>query len=190
MVGWEVAGIAPLKTITLGDSKPLPADICYECLKIFEEECVAIPWKKGDVLLIDNWAELHARRPTNSPRHVLASLCKWHGLRRQSQGLHKYNRATCQPDKDLESLEDRIVGWMLALRWVPWDTWKDIKNICSVTVDVTKKVKERDLDVERVQSFVVIRSIPFVADVRSPQELSVEGIAGEEAEEEAIEVIM
>ncbi|TXG68824.1 hypothetical protein EZV62_003759 [Acer yangbiense] len=76
MVGWEVAGNAPYKTITFGDSKPLPADICYECLKIFEEECVAIPWKKGDVLLIDNWAVLHARRPTNSPRRVLDSLCK------------------------------------------------------------------------------------------------------------------
>ncbi|KAK3219997.1 hypothetical protein Dsin_013967 [Dipteronia sinensis] len=76
MIGWEVAGNAPFKTITFGDGKPLPAEICYECLKIFEEECVAIPWKKGDVLLIDNWAVLHERRPTNSPRRVLASLCK------------------------------------------------------------------------------------------------------------------
>ncbi|TXG68822.1 hypothetical protein EZV62_003757 [Acer yangbiense] len=47
-----------------------------ECLKILEEECVAIPWQGGDVLLIDNWAELHTRRPTNSPRRVLASFCK------------------------------------------------------------------------------------------------------------------
>ncbi|KAK1578230.1 hypothetical protein Q3G72_028630 [Acer saccharum] len=76
MVGWEEAGNAPFKTITFGDGKPLPADICYECLKIFEEECVAIPWQEGDVLLIDNWAVLHARSPTNSPRRVLASLCK------------------------------------------------------------------------------------------------------------------
>ena len=76
MVGWEEAGNAPFKTITFGDGTPLPADICYECLKIFEEECVAIPWQEGDVLLIDNWAVLHARSPTNSPRRVLASLCK------------------------------------------------------------------------------------------------------------------
>ncbi|KAK3219993.1 hypothetical protein Dsin_013963 [Dipteronia sinensis] len=76
MYGWEVAGNGTFKSITFGDGKPLPADICNECLEIFEEECVAIPWQEGDVMLIDNWAVLHARRPTNSPRRVLASFCK------------------------------------------------------------------------------------------------------------------
>ncbi|KAL5755938.1 hypothetical protein ACOSQ2_020684 [Xanthoceras sorbifolium] len=76
MVNWEVAGNGPVKMTTFGDGTPLPADICYECLKILEEECVAIPWQEGDFLLIDNQAVLHSRRPTNSPRRVLASLCK------------------------------------------------------------------------------------------------------------------
>ncbi|KAK1576463.1 hypothetical protein Q3G72_014065 [Acer saccharum] len=76
MVGWQVAGNGPCKTITFGDGKLLSADIRCECLKILEEECVAIPWQEGDVLLIDNWAVLHSRRPTNSPRRLLASLCK------------------------------------------------------------------------------------------------------------------
>ncbi|GLU22302.1 hypothetical protein SLE2022_383900 [Rubroshorea leprosula] len=74
--GWEDARNDPVKAVTFGDGKPLPADIIYDCLKILEEESVAIPWRKGDVLLIDNWAVLHARRSFDPPRRVLASLCK------------------------------------------------------------------------------------------------------------------
>ncbi|KAH7565320.1 hypothetical protein ACOSP7_020359 [Xanthoceras sorbifolium] len=74
--GWKDARNDPVKAVTFGDGSPLPADIIYDCLKILEEECVAVPWHKGDVLLIDNWAVLHSRRPFNSPRRVLASLCK------------------------------------------------------------------------------------------------------------------
>ncbi|KAK1578055.1 hypothetical protein Q3G72_027159 [Acer saccharum] len=76
MIGWEHAGNDPVNTITLGDGTPLPADICYDCLKFLEEECVAIPWLEGDVLLIDNFAVLHSRRPSKPPRRILASLCK------------------------------------------------------------------------------------------------------------------
>ncbi|KAI9160483.1 hypothetical protein LWI28_008527 [Acer negundo] len=76
VVGWENAGNDPVNRITFGDGTPLPSDICYECLKILEEECAAIPWRKGDVLLIDNLAVLHARRPSKPPRRILASLCK------------------------------------------------------------------------------------------------------------------
>ncbi|GAV61255.1 TauD domain-containing protein [Cephalotus follicularis] len=74
--GWKDARNDPVKAVTFGDGKPLPADIIYDCLKILEEECVAIPWQKGDVILIDNLAVLHARRSFTPPRRVLASLCK------------------------------------------------------------------------------------------------------------------
>ncbi|KAG8490024.1 hypothetical protein CXB51_015514 [Gossypium anomalum] len=74
--GWEDARNDPVKAVTFGDGQPLPADIIYDCLKILEDECVPIPWKKGDVMLIDNLATLHSRRPFDPPRRVLASLCK------------------------------------------------------------------------------------------------------------------
>ncbi|XP_021667809.2 clavaminate synthase-like protein At3g21360 [Hevea brasiliensis] len=74
--GWEDARNDPKKAVTFGDGKPLPVDIIYDCLKILEDESVAIPWQKGDFLLIDNWAVLHARKSFNPPRRVLASLCK------------------------------------------------------------------------------------------------------------------
>ncbi|MED6107241.1 hypothetical protein PIB30_012076 [Stylosanthes scabra] len=74
--GWEDERNDPVKAVTFGDGQPLPSDVVYDCLKILEEECVAIPWQKGDVLLIDNWAVLHSRRSFNPPRRVLASLVK------------------------------------------------------------------------------------------------------------------
>ncbi|KAI7741347.1 hypothetical protein M8C21_029252, partial [Ambrosia artemisiifolia] len=65
--------------VTFGDLNPLPSHVVYDCIKILEEESAAIPWKKGDVLLIDNLAVLHSRRPiVNSSAHtrrVLASIC-------------------------------------------------------------------------------------------------------------------
>ncbi|MED6137555.1 hypothetical protein PIB30_066034 [Stylosanthes scabra] len=72
MVGWD----DPSKPVRFGDGKELPEDAVSDCLRIMEEECIAIPWKKGDVLIIDNFAVLHARRPCFSPRRVLASLVK------------------------------------------------------------------------------------------------------------------
>ncbi|KAI3761599.1 hypothetical protein L1987_52019 [Smallanthus sonchifolius] len=61
----------------LGNGDPVDDDAMKDLLKILEEECVAIPWKKGDVLLVNNLTVLHGRRPLiKPPRRILASLCK------------------------------------------------------------------------------------------------------------------
>ncbi|KAK1422495.1 hypothetical protein QVD17_25645 [Tagetes erecta] len=63
--------------VELGNGELVSDDVVKDCLKIMEEECVAIPWKKGDVMLVNNLKVLHARRPLlKPPRRVLASLCK------------------------------------------------------------------------------------------------------------------
>ncbi|PHT47057.1 Clavaminate synthase-like protein [Capsicum baccatum] len=74
--GWKDARNDPVKAVTFGDGRPLPAEVVHDCLNILEDESVAIPWKKGDVLLIDNLAVLHSRKSFTPPRRVLASLCK------------------------------------------------------------------------------------------------------------------
>ncbi|XP_059303176.1 clavaminate synthase-like protein At3g21360 [Lycium ferocissimum] len=74
--GWKDARNDPVKAVTFGDGQPLPAEVVHDCLSILEDESVAIPWKKGDVLLIDNLAVLHSRKSFIPPRRVLASLCK------------------------------------------------------------------------------------------------------------------
>ncbi|KAL9264228.1 Clavaminate synthase-like protein [Drosera capensis] len=66
----------PTKAVQFGDGRPVPGDIVLDCVRILDEESVAIPWQKGDVLLIDNWAILHSRRSFVPPRRILASLCK------------------------------------------------------------------------------------------------------------------
>ncbi|EPS60476.1 hypothetical protein M569_14325, partial [Genlisea aurea] len=73
--GWADKRNDPTKAVTFGDGTPLPATAVYDCLKILEEESVAIPWEKGDVLLVDNLAALHSRKPYTPPRRILASLC-------------------------------------------------------------------------------------------------------------------
>ncbi|ERN15161.1 clavaminate synthase-like protein At3g21360 [Amborella trichopoda] len=74
--GWKDSRNDPVKAVTFGDGAPLPADIILECLKILEEESVVIPWQKGDVILVDNLAVLHSRRPFEPPRRILVSICK------------------------------------------------------------------------------------------------------------------
>lgn len=67
----------PTKSVQFGDGEPLPRDEVYDLMKIMDEECVALQWQKGDVLLLDNLAVLHSRRPLiTPPRRILASFCK------------------------------------------------------------------------------------------------------------------
>lgn len=65
------------KAVAFGDGEMLPPDKVHDLLKLLDEECVVLKWQKGDVLLVDNLAVLHARRPLLAPpRRILASFCK------------------------------------------------------------------------------------------------------------------
>lgn len=74
--GWEDARNVAEKAVTFGDGSPLPKDAVMACLQILTDESVAIPWQKGDVLLLDNVQVQHARKPFVPPRRVLAALAK------------------------------------------------------------------------------------------------------------------
>ncbi|XP_002960924.2 clavaminate synthase-like protein At3g21360 [Selaginella moellendorffii] len=79
-----IAGIQVFKASTppgsfdayFGDCSPFPQDALDACLRILDEEKVAFPWQKGDVLIVDNANVLHARQPSKRPRTVLVSLLK------------------------------------------------------------------------------------------------------------------
>ena len=65
------------KAVMFSDGKPIPSDVANDSSKIIDEECIALKWQKGDVLLLDNLVVMHSRRPlTALPRRVLASFCK------------------------------------------------------------------------------------------------------------------
>lgn len=59
-----------------GDGSAIPRDIIEESARVMNNECVEVKWEAGDVLLIDNLAVMHARRPSKPPRRVLVSMCK------------------------------------------------------------------------------------------------------------------
>ncbi|KAJ7255892.1 hypothetical protein O6H91_Y415200 [Diphasiastrum complanatum] len=61
---------------SFGDGSAMPEETLDHCLQILQEEQVAIPWKKGDILVLDNMLVQHAREPFLPPRNILVSLCR------------------------------------------------------------------------------------------------------------------
>ncbi|KAI0494352.1 hypothetical protein KFK09_024486 [Dendrobium nobile] len=59
-----------------GDGSAFPLEVLGIYEQLLEENCVDIKWQKGDILLLDNFAVQHARRPGKPPRRVLACMCK------------------------------------------------------------------------------------------------------------------
>lgn len=65
---------------TYGDGSPIDKSHLELALNIAEEMQVGIHWQKGDVVLIDNYAVMHSRRPWVGKRTVVAAL--WDEARR------------------------------------------------------------------------------------------------------------
>ena len=59
-----------------GDGTEFPSETLSTYRDILEENCVDVKWQRGDVLLLDNFAAQHARRPGKPPRVILMSGCK------------------------------------------------------------------------------------------------------------------
>ncbi len=45
-------------------------------VRVMDEVCVAFSWRAGDILLLDNRTVMHARRPFEGQRRILASLAR------------------------------------------------------------------------------------------------------------------
>uniref|UniRef100_A0A0D9X7F5 TauD/TfdA-like domain-containing protein n=1 Tax=Leersia perrieri TaxID=77586 RepID=A0A0D9X7F5_9ORYZ len=65
-----------LSSATAADGAEIPAAFVRRCGEIIEEESIQFRWEKGDVLILDNLATLHGRRPSLPPRRVLVATCK------------------------------------------------------------------------------------------------------------------
>jgi hypothetical protein len=72
--GWKDARNDPSKSITLGDGTPLDHDAATLAGQLAEELTFDIPWRRGDVALLDNFVTMHGRRSFSGTRKVLASL--------------------------------------------------------------------------------------------------------------------
>ncbi len=72
--GWNDSRNDPTKAITFGDGSPLNPETMERVAAIAEELTFDVPWRKGDVALVDNRVVMHGRRTFSGTRKVLASL--------------------------------------------------------------------------------------------------------------------
>lgn len=72
--GWKDARNDPSKAITFGDGTPLDREAVMTAVQLAEELAFDVPWKAGDVALVDNLVVMHGRRTFTGTRKVLASL--------------------------------------------------------------------------------------------------------------------
>ncbi len=57
-----------------GDGTPIEASVMDELRGVYEQETVSFPWKKGDVLMLDNMITAHGRSPFRGERKILAGM--------------------------------------------------------------------------------------------------------------------
>ena len=76
-LGWRDELNHPGRAVVFGDGGAMPEEAMEAMARIFQEESVAVPWRHGDVMLLDNLQVMHARQSFVNgavPRRVLASL--------------------------------------------------------------------------------------------------------------------
>ncbi|GKT49484.1 clavaminate synthase-like protein At3g21360 [Colletotrichum spaethianum] len=59
---------------TYGDGTPIDLEDLDLLLKLAEDGAVDVEWEKGDLVLLDNYAVMHSRKPWKGTRQVLAAL--------------------------------------------------------------------------------------------------------------------
>lgn len=72
--GWKDTRNDPSKSITFGDGTPLDNEAVMDAVELAGELTFDIPWRQGDVALVDNFVTMHGRRTFTGTRKVLASL--------------------------------------------------------------------------------------------------------------------
>ena len=72
--GWKDRRNDPSKSITYGDGTPLDREGVLLAARLAEEVAFDIPWRQGDVALVDNFVAMHGRQTFTGTRKVLASL--------------------------------------------------------------------------------------------------------------------
>jgi len=72
--GWKDERNDPSRAITYGDGTPLDRAGAAEAAKLADELAFDLPWRQGDVALVDNFVAMHGRRTFTGTRKVLASL--------------------------------------------------------------------------------------------------------------------
>lgn len=59
-----------------GDGSPIEAEALEQIREAYRQESIDIPWRVGDVLLLDNMLVAHGRRPFNGARKVVVGMAE------------------------------------------------------------------------------------------------------------------
>ena len=62
--------------VIYGDGSPLEEESLDIIRRAYDAETVAIPWQRGDVLMLDNMLVAHGRRPFMGPRKVVVGMAE------------------------------------------------------------------------------------------------------------------
>lgn len=65
-----------------GDGSPIPESLFDEVREAYRHETVSFPWRRGDVLLLDNMLVAHGRTPFRGARQILVGMAEPHGTER------------------------------------------------------------------------------------------------------------
>ena len=57
-----------------GDGTPIEPEVLDELRDIYRQEMVTFPWRKGDLLLLDNMLAAHGRAPFTGPRQIVVGM--------------------------------------------------------------------------------------------------------------------
>lgn len=77
-VGWNDSRNSGKDAVRLGDGSPCDEDAMLGATEIMDEIACALQWRKNDFVLLDNRTVMHARKPFEGKRRVLASLIRDH----------------------------------------------------------------------------------------------------------------
>jgi alpha-ketoglutarate-dependent taurine dioxygenase len=59
-----------------GDGTPIEPEVLRHLREIYLQERVIFPWRKGDVVMLDNMLVAHARQPYKGPRQILTAMAR------------------------------------------------------------------------------------------------------------------
>jgi alpha-ketoglutarate-dependent taurine dioxygenase len=57
-----------------GDGTPIENSVIAEIQEVYQQETIAFPWQKGDILMLDNMLVAHGRNPYSGPRKILTAM--------------------------------------------------------------------------------------------------------------------
>jgi alpha-ketoglutarate-dependent taurine dioxygenase len=59
-----------------GDGSPIERDVLEVLRAAYQEEMIQFPWKKGDVMILENMSVCHGRAPYSGPRKVITAMAE------------------------------------------------------------------------------------------------------------------